>query len=95
VVRVLLQDQLREPQRLELQARQPEQPPQALPPPVPQQQERQQQLVAQQPQEQQPVLLPGQVLLQLQVRQPVHGAALSVWVLARRSVYWQANFFKE
>ncbi|WP_261430508.1 hypothetical protein [Serratia quinivorans] len=60
VVRVLLQVQrlvpvLREPQGLELQARQPEQQPQVLPPLVPQQQERQQLQVAQLPQEQQPV----------------------------------------
>jgi hypothetical protein len=86
VVRVLLQGQLRGPvlQELEPLARRPEQPPQALPPPVPLQLARQQQLVAQQPQERQPVLPPAQELLQRQVRQPVHGAALSVWVLARR-----------
>jgi hypothetical protein len=100
VVRVRLQVQrlvpvLREPQGLELQALQPEQPPQALPPPVPQQQERQPLQVAQRPQEQQRVLPPAQVLRQRLVRQPVHGVAQSVWGSARRSVCWQANFSKE
>ncbi|WP_413508262.1 hypothetical protein [Serratia proteamaculans] len=101
MARVRLQDQrrvpvLREPQGLEQQARQPEQPPQALPPPVPLRQERQQQqLVVQQPQEQQPVLPPAQVLQQQLVRQPVHGAAQLGWGSARRSVCWQANFSKE
>ncbi|OJT42892.1 hypothetical protein BSR04_08075 [Serratia plymuthica] len=82
-------------QQLVLAQREPQEQGRQVQPPVPLRQARPQQLVAQPPQERQRVLPPARVLRQQLARQPAHGVARLVWVSARRSACWQANFFKE